>query len=254
MVFTRTIRAGAALATGLMLVAAPATAASGARSSAGCPLPRFGPGDTYHPSFDPSRLGPQVTNPLFPLIPGTTYVYGGSEDRHSMVDVFSPSSETAIVDGVRTRVVHDEVLREGVLLERTTDYYAQDDCGNVWYFGEDTATLDRDGNVVSQDGTWHAGVAGAQPGVFMQAVPELGRRFRQEWSAGIAEDTYAVAARGVNVSVPYGTFRNALRTHESTALEPGVLDEKLYVRGVGEVLERTVRGGNERFVLISVTH
>jgi hypothetical protein len=219
-----------------------------------CALPVYGPGDRYHPHIDPSRFSAHVTNPLFPLTPGTTYVYGGSEDAHTMVDVFAPSADTFVVDGVRARVVHDEVIRDGVLHERTTDYYAQDDCGNVWYFGEDTATLDRDGNIVSQAGTWHAGVDGAQPGVFMQAQPQLGRKFRQEWSAGIAEDSYFAVARGVTVKVPYGTFRNALRTTETTALEPGVRDEKQYVPGVGEVLERTVRGGNEQFVLVSVTH
>ena len=43
-------------------------------------------------------------------------------------------------------------------------------------------------------------------------------------------------------------------TEETTPLEPGVVDNKLYVRGVGTVTELTVKGGDERNQLISVTH
>jgi hypothetical protein len=39
---------------------------------------------------------------------------------------------------------------------------------------------------------------------------------------------------------------------ETTPLEPGVVDHKIYVRGIGTVSERTVRGGNERYQLVSV--
>lgn len=248
----RFARVGLALVAGIAVVAPAATATASAATTATCPLPRFGPGAAYHPQIDPARFSSHVDNPLFPLPPGTTFVYGGSEDGHSLVDVLAPSADTLMVDGVRTRIVHDQVLQNGVLRERTSDYYAQDVCGNVWYFGEDTAELDRFGNVVSQDGTWHAGIDGAQPGVIMQAHPQLDRRFRQEWEAGVAEDVYWAVARDVTVSVPYGTFHHALRTNETTALEPGVLDEKLYVAGVGEVVERTVRGGTERLALVSV--
>jgi hypothetical protein len=36
--------------------------------------------------------------------------------------------------------------------------------------------------------------------------------------------------------------------------EAGVVDQKLYVRGVGTVVERTVKGGSELAVLVSVGH
>jgi hypothetical protein len=74
--------------------------------------------------------------------------------------------------------------------QRTTDCYAQDRCGNVWYFGEDTATLDGNGKVADPSGSFHAGVDGAQPGVYMQPRPQIGRWFRQEWYRGQAEDRY----------------------------------------------------------------
>jgi hypothetical protein len=125
-------------------------------------------------------------------------------------------------------------------------------CGNVWYFGEDTAELDSRGRVVSTEGSFHAGVGGAQPGVFMQAHPQVGRKFRQEWSPGNAEDVFWVIARRASVTVPLGTFRHALRTAETTALEPGVLDNKYYVRGIGQVAELSVKGPKESLRLVEI--
>jgi hypothetical protein len=227
-------------------------AASTSHGEPRCPLPAFGPGSDYHPRLDRSGFGPDVTNPWFPLPVGRTYVYSGVKDGRTSVDVVTVTGRTRVIDGVRTRIVEDRLLRDGRLEERTSDYYAQDACGNVWYFGEDTAELDRTGRVVDRSGSFHAGVDGAEPGVFMQAEPQLGRRFRQEWYRGEAEDTFRAVDLSDPVHVPYGQFRHALRTEETTALEPGVVDAKHYVRGIGEVEEHTVRGGVERFVLVDV--
>jgi hypothetical protein len=227
-------------------------ASSTAEASPRCPLPLFGPGSSYHPTIDPAAFSPRVTNPWFPLPVGTTYVYAGVKDAQKAVDIVVPSRRTRVVDGVSTRVVEDRLYLDGVLAERTSDYYAQDRCGNVWYFGEDTAELDPHGHVVSTEGSFRAGVAGAQPGVFMQADPQAGRRFRQEWYAGHAEDTFSVVALSARVSVPFGTFRHALRTRETTALEPGVVDAKYYVAGIGEVFEGSLSGPREILRLVDV--
>jgi hypothetical protein len=225
---------------------------SSAGAGSACPLPRFGPGRSYHPRIDPADFSPHVTNRWFPLTPGKILVYTGIKDGKKALDLFAPSSRTRVIDGVRTRVVEDRGYLGNVLEERTSDYYAQDRCGNVWYFGEDTATLDRHGHVVDTEGTWHAGVDGAQPGVFMQAHPQLGRRFRQEWYQGQAEDVFKVIDHSAPVTVPYGSFRHALRTAETTALEPGIVDNKYYVKGIGEVAELAVRGPREEFKLVEI--
>jgi hypothetical protein len=229
-----------------------APTASTASASRPCRLPRFGPGATYHPHIDPAEFSPNVTNPWFPLRPGRTLVYTGTKDGKKALDIFAPSSRTKIIDGVRTRVVEDRNYLDNVLEERTSDYYAQDRCGNVWYFGEDTAELDRQGHVVDREGSFHAGVDGAQPGVFMQVDPKVGLHFRQEWYQGHAEDTFSVIRRDTSVTVPAGSFHNALLTRETTALEPGVVDHKQYVKGIGDVEEVTVKGGHEKFVLVEV--
>jgi hypothetical protein len=241
----------AAMAFAVVVVAAPAAASTPARAGS-CPLPVFGPGSSYRPHIDPAAFTAQVDNPWFPQPPGRTLVYAGSKDGKAAVDVVVPSHRTRVVAGVRTRIVEDRLYLDGRLEERTADYYAQDRCGNVWYFGEDTAQLDEHGRVVDSSGSFLAGVDGAQPGVVMQARPQLGRPFRQEWYRGQAEDVFAAIDLDTPITVPYGSFRHALRTRETTALEPGVVDNKLYVRGIGEVAELAVKGPRENLVLVDV--
>jgi hypothetical protein len=246
----RVVVAAVAVAAALVPVAVGAT--SGAAGAGECPLPLFGPGSAYHPHIERATFTAHVTNPYFPLRVGRTYVYAGTKDGEPAIDIVTPSRNTRVVDGVETRVVEDRLFLSGVLHERTADYYAQDKCGNVWYFGEDTAELDEHGRVVDTSGSFHAGVDGAQPGVFMERAPELGRRFRQEWYQGEAEDTFEAIDLSTRVAVPYGAFDHALKTEETTALEPGVVDHKLYVAGIGEVVEKSVQGATEQLVLVDV--
>ncbi len=250
---TRTVPSTAATAlavtAALALLGLSASSAAAARS---CALPVFGPGPAYHPHITSRDFSPSVTNPLFPLKPGRTLVYTGTKDNKNALNIFHTTSRTKVIDGVRTRVVEDRLYLDNVLEERTRDYYAQDRCGNVWYFGEDTATLDPQGRVVSTEGSFRAGVHGAQPGVFMQAHPQVGRRFRQEWSQGHAEDTFTVLSLSASVTVPYGTFKHALKTKETTALEPAVVDNKYYLKGIGEVEELAVKGPLEKLQLVEI--
>jgi len=197
-------------------------------------------------------FGPRVDNPWFPLKPGTAYVYRGMKDGKAARDVVTVTHRTRLVGGVRCRVVHDRLSLRGQLAERTADYYAEDARGTVWYFGEDTAELGPGGRVISREGTWHTGVDGARAGIFMPAHPRVGERHRQEFLRGHAEDRFQVVGRDAHVSVPFGGFDHALRTREWTPLEPGVIDAKYYVRGIGEVSERTVRGGREVARLVRV--
>jgi hypothetical protein len=229
-----------------------AAAADPATAAGGCPLPAFGPGAGYSPRIAPADFSPRVDNPWLPLTPGRTLVYTGTKDGKPALDVVAPTRRTKVIDGVTTRVVEDRLYLDNRLAERTSDYYAQDRCGNVWYFGEDTAELDRRGHVKSTEGSFHAGANGAQPGVFMQAQPELGRQFRQEWYRGHAEDQFKAIDLSARAKVPNGRFSHALRTEESTALEPKVLDNKLYAKGIGELAERSVKGPHEALRLVEI--
>ena len=79
-----------------------------------------------------------------------------------------------------------------------------------------------------------------------------GQVFKQEDAPGVAEDCTRIADLAAPVSTPYRSSRHALKTEEFSLLEPGVLDNKYYVRHLGEVLEQTVVGGDEVLWLVSV--
>ena len=196
--------------------------------------------------------GPHVDNRWFPLDPGTTLVYRGVKEGRRTRERFRVTHRTKLIDGVRCRVVDDRSWENGRLAERTKDYYAQDDSGTVWYFGEDTAELDAAGRVTSREGSWRAGREGARPGIFMPAHPRVGEHHFQEHFTGHAEDQFRVVTLHARVTVPYGTFSRALRTREWTTLEPGVVDAKYYVRGIGEVFEGSLKGPVERGRLVAI--
>jgi len=197
-------------------------------------------------------FAPRVDNPWFPLIPGTTWVYRGVKNGKAARDVVTVSHTTRTIQGVRCTSVSDRLYLAGRLEERTTDWYGQDRRGNVWYFGEATAELDRSGHVTSTEGSWLAGRHGARAGIYMPARPRVGQTGRQEYYKGHAEDHFAVVSVRARVSVPYLSSTRAVLTKEWTPLEPGTLDHKYYVRGVGQVKEVTVKGPTERNVLLSV--
>ena len=194
----------------------------------------------------------KVDNPWFPLTPGTTLRYQGNKDGEPSEDVVEMTGETKVIDGVRCTVVRDTLMLNGKLEEQTEDWYVQDINGNVWYFGEDTAEFDANGNVKSTAGTWQSGVDGATPGIFMPADPQTGMAFQQEYLAGEAEDNFVVLHRLGTVDVPYGSFKDVLVTAEWTPLEPDVLSEKFYVKGIGMVKELDVAGSKELNALVSV--
>ena len=203
-------------------------------------------------SINPADFSARVDNPWFPLRPGTTYVYRGIKDGQPSRDVVTVTHKTKKIQGAPCVVVQDLLYIRGKVHERTTDWHTQDKDGNVWYFGEQTAEFDKQGRVTSTEGTWQAGRNGAIPGIFFPANPKVGRSGRQEFYRGHAEDHFQVLGLHASVGVPYVTSHNALLTKEWTPLEPRVLDHKFYVRGIGTVLEHTVKGGDERLELVSL--
>jgi hypothetical protein len=224
-----------------------AAACSGSTSTSTAPTP------TPTPTQSAARFSAVVDNPWFPLKPGARYVSTGHQDSDPVRDVTTVDTRTTVIDGAPCVIVHDLVYVAGVLEERTLDYYTQDDLGNVWYFGEDTAELDPSGKVTSREGTWRAGVKGATAGVFMPAAPAVGQHFRQEYFKGHAEDEFTVIRLNAPVSVPGARSTTGIVTEEHSRLEPTVFERKVYVRGIGVVLDFGYKGANERLELISYT-
>jgi hypothetical protein len=205
-------------------------------------------------AFTAGHSTANVSNPWFPLRPGTVLRYRGVEEGKKSLDVVTVTRRTKLIAGVRCRVVRDRLFEAGRPAEDTTDWYAQDRRGTVWYYGEATRELDSHGRTVSTEGSWRAGVKGARPGVIMPAHPRVGYSAAQEHFRGHAEDHFKVLRRNASVTVPYRVFdRRALLTKEWTPLEPGVIDHKYYVRGIGQVAEITVKGPNEFGKLVSIS-
>ena len=203
------------------------------------------------PDFDPHDFVRAVDNRFFPLRPGTRFFYRGVEDGEAETNITIVTYDRKNILGISAVVVLDRVFVQGELKEKTFDWYAQDENGNVWYLGEDTKEYE-DGRVVSTEGSWEAGKHGAKPGIIMLAHPRVGDEYRQEFFAGEAEDQAKVVARDLDITVPYGSFHNCIRTVEFTRLEPMVKEAKLYCPGVGFVKARGVQGPETRLVLTHI--
>ena len=230
------------------------TASDGGASPAFAPTEPTGAEFRYAPEFDPDNFVRNVDNRFFPLVPGTRYVSFGEEDGEQEKNVVVVTHDRKNILGISAVVVLDQVFvgdEFDELKEKTFDWFAQDRQGNVWYLGEDTKEFE-DGEVVSTEGSWEAGVQGARAGIIMPAHPEAGQHYRQELFRGEAEDEARVTGLGVEVTVPYGSFRGCIRTIEWTRLEPGITEAKWYCPGVGFVKARGIEGSDARLVLKNV--
>ena len=236
-----------------LVIVGVAVAAIGTGLAVWTPWASSSAGPSYEPALDPADFSTVIDNPYFPLPVGRTLLYRGIKDGQTQEDRVTVTNQTKVVaEGVTARVVTDVATHEGNLLEKTSDWYAQDDGGNVWYVGEDTAAYLPNGKV-DTSGSWEAGVHDAEPGIVMEADPQIPDAYRQEFLSGQAEDTAWIVDRGGSVTVPAGTFKNALTSLEATRLEPGAYDQKIYAPGVGIVLEQALTGASESAKLVSVT-
>jgi hypothetical protein len=201
--------------------------------------------------------GQPIDNPFLPWKPGTTFTYTNADN--TVIDTETVLSKTTKIAGVETTVVRDEVkdANTGQVLEHTLDHYAQDTNGNVWYFGEESKEFEN-GKLVSKD-SWKAGIQGAEPGIIMEAHPQVGDSYDQENAPGvgnsphIAQDHAEVTSLAGSATVPAGHFTNLLVTLETSPLEPGAAENKYYSAGIGEVFGNDlVTGEQERLLSVSL--
>jgi hypothetical protein len=200
----------------------------------------------YDPHIPPaSHFSKVIDNPYLPLPVGRTFVYRGVENGKKELDRMVVTHRTRQIAGITATVVSDNVYEPPPkLLEKTFDYYAQDDAGNVWYLGEDTREF-LHGGKVDTSGSWLAGKNGAKPGLIMEADPQVPDAYRQECLSGEAEDLAWVVARG--------GARHLLRTLEFSPLEPSIVERKVYRPNVGIISEQQLSGGHETLSLVRVT-
>lgn len=202
--------------------------------------------------LDPSLFaGVPLDHPFWPIAPGSRWVYRetDADGTEQQVEV-TVTDKTKDIAGISATEVHDLVTEDGEPVEDTLDWYAQDTLGNLWYLGEDTKEYEN-GKVVSTEGSWQAGVDGAQAGIILPADPRVGMAYRQEYYAGQAEDAAEILALDKHVEVPFGTFDNVLETSDFTPLEPDVEEHKFYARGVGPVEVLQTSGGSSHEQLLT---
>ncbi|MGL6339475.1 MAG: hypothetical protein ACRC80_10085, partial [Waterburya sp.] len=203
--------------------------------------------DTLLPDFSQTKFESDtpIDNPYFPLNPGTINAYeAGDETRGESSPLESnqvfATFDTKEILGVDAFVVRDVAWNEGVLVEDTFDWYAQDTAGNVWYMGENATNYEYDdaGNFLgtNNDGSWEAGVDGALPGFIMEANPQVGDKYYQEFYQGEAVDQAEVVSTNDSVSIGLGNYKNVLKTRDFTELEPETFEFKYYAPGVGQIL------------------
>jgi len=232
----------------LTVVLVGVAAASGGGTGGGGALPQGGEPVV----LDPADFTTRITNPYWPMRPGSRWVYRetDSQGARQRVVVTVTNRTRRIANGITARVVHDVVTEGGKPVEVTDDWYAQDRAGNVWYLGERTQEYD-DGRPGSTAGSFEAGVDGAQPGIAVPARPRPGLSYRQEYYKGHAEDRASVISLGEQAEVPFGHFTRVLMTRDVNPLKPKVLEFKFYARGVGPVLAISVSGSSDREELVS---
>ncbi|MBS3097777.1 PepSY domain-containing protein [Candidatus Woesearchaeota archaeon] len=207
--------------------------------------------ETYNPKINSNDFVSVINNKYLTLTPGTKFIYSGkTEEGTERIEVYV-TNEKKLVMGILTTVVWDREYLNGELIEDTKDWFAQDKYGNVWYFGEDSKEI-IDEKIVSTKGSWEAGIDGAKPGVIMEANPQIGDTYKQEYYKGEAEDMGEVVAFGVKLNVKHGTFTNCLQTREWTPLEPGADEYKYYCPEVGNAVYEAGIEDRESVQLINV--
>jgi hypothetical protein len=212
----------------VLLLAWGVMGAGAVRLPASDPAP---PEPTFRNMFqvDRSAWRDKGSNTYMILEPGHRLTLADGKDTLTITVL----DETKVVDGIKTRIVEERETQKGKPAEVSRNYFAFDKAtGDIYYFGEDVDTCDAQGNVTGHEGSWLAGVNGARFGLMMPGRPEVGDRYHQEVAPGVALDRAEVASTTEKVKVPAGTFKNCLKTRESSGLESGV-ETKLYAPGVG---------------------
>jgi len=211
-------------------------------------------GGEYNPTINPSNFVSIINNPYYTLTPGTNYTYQSDTADGIEKNILIVTNKTKQIMEVTTIEVWDRVWLNDQLIEETYDWYAQDKEGNVWYFGEDSKEYDPvTQEVISTEGSWEAGVDGAKPGIIMKANPKIGDSYRQEYYKGEAEDMADVVSLGETVTVPFGTFKNCLKTRDWSKIDPTLNEYKYYSPDVAGVVLEVIVDSGERVELVNVT-
>jgi len=198
--------------------------------------------ETVLPTFNAGNFtgNPVPTNPYFPVVEGQVRHYEGAPADEQFTFIGLGAGPTIL--GIKTFIIKDSAVEGGLLVEETFDYYAQDEDGNVWYFGEDVTNFiyDRDGNLISTNNSsaWRAGVNGALPGYVMPASLAVGFNYFQEHApADDALDEGTTFEIVPSMTVNGQIYTNVIKVLETTDLDQHARGFKYYAAGIGLIKE-----------------
>ncbi len=233
------------------------------RPTAPSPTPSASRPPAQLSDFDPANFHQptHITNAYFPLTPGTRSRWEGHAyddgEKVSRAIEWTVTSLTKEIAGVETVVALERDFTDGEAEEVELTFYAQDDFGTVWYFGEYSEEYE-DAKIVKSP-LWLAGLQGALAGVMMQATPRIGT---PDYAEGLGpavrwNDRAKVRQVGGRQCVPTGCYRDVVVIEEFNVDEPGKSQLKYYAPGVGGI--RTGYHGKnevekEQLALVSRRH
>jgi len=165
----------------------------------------------------------------FVLEPGFQLVLEGKSDKV----IITVLDETKQIGKVTTRVVEEREEKKGKVVEISKNYFAIcKNTGDVFYFGEDVDIYSK-GKVVKHSGAWHAYEKNFRPGMMMPGAASVGARYYQEIAPGKALDRAEIVSITETFKTPAGTFKNCLKTKETSGLDPRERCFKTYAPGIG---------------------
>jgi hypothetical protein len=237
----------------VVTVGAPATAVPTATIT---PKPSKTPQPSATPKYVPvvkaANFVKTIDNPYFPLVPGSTSLYSGTKDTSTLIQQVTVTKKTRKIMNVTCVEVDSSLTVNDKLAEKTIQWYAQDKQGNVWSFGASVTQYSPAGKVTGTAGTWLAGAKSALPGIIMQASPDTNLTYRQDYSKGHAEDMAQVLSLNESVTGTSASYTNVLEIKEWSPLQPDVVVNKWYAKGVGLIMSKVVQGGNQELQLTEV--
>jgi hypothetical protein len=176
-------------------------------------------------------------NTFFILEVGHKLVLKGEDKKEEVCVEITVLPDTELVDGVQTRVVEEVETVDGELVEISRNFFAIcNETNSVFYFGEEVDIYE-DGEIVSNEGEWRAGVSGAEPGIIMPGTVVRGSRYFQEIAPEVALDRAEHISVDEEIETPAGQFERCLKVEETTPLEPSSKDIKVHCPGVGLVFD-----------------
>lgn len=180
-----------------------------------------------------------ITIPYYGPAANQTYIYVAGEVGKAPEEEVRINRKVAtkVVMGIECIIHRDIVYLNGIVIEDTDDWLAQDDDGNLWYLGEFVINNKDNGQFANNDGSWEAGVDGALPGYWFPGNPTVGQFYYQEWYAGEAEDYAEVVAVNETVTIGMGTYTDCIKTKDINPSEPDEYEFKYYAPGIGMIKE-----------------